>query len=160
MTCRSSDAAQQGQQTPKNRENRGMNFFTLTRVLVPLAAIFLVWYGYHQWGWAGLAGGLGVAVMWLLLHFSRMMQVLKRTANRPVGYVDSAVMLNAKMRKGMTLLHVLAMTRALGQLQSPKDAQPEVFRWTDNSDSYVDAVFAGGRLQSWGLTRPVTTTPE
>jgi hypothetical protein len=137
-----------------------MNFYTINRFVLPVLAAVAVVYAYQTWGWAGLWGALGMVVMWLLLHFSRMMQVLKRTANRPVGYVDSAVMLNAKMRKGMTLLHVLAMTRALGQLQSPKDAQPEVFRWTDNSDSYVDAVFAGGRLQSWGLTRPVTTTPE
>lgn len=137
-----------------------MNFYTINRIVVPLAAVLAVVYGYQTWGWKGLWGALGMVVMWLLLHFSRMMQVLKRTANRPVGYVDSAVMLNAKLRKGMTLLHVLAMTRALGQLQSPKDTQPEVFRWTDNSESYVDAVFAGGRLQSWGLTRPANPSDE
>jgi hypothetical protein len=49
---------------------------------------------------------------------------------------------------------VLAMTRALGQLQSEKDVQPEVFRWKDGSESWVDAVFHNGRLQSWSLTRP------
>jgi len=46
------------------------------------------------------------------------------------------------------------MTRALGELRSPKDTQPEVYRWTDGGGSYVDAVFNGGKLQSWTMTRP------
>lgn len=136
-----------------------MNFYTILRILVPLAAVLVLAGSYQQWGWAGLFGALGMLVMWGLLHFSSMMQVLKRTANYPVGYVDSAVMLNAKLRKGMTLLHVLAMTRALGQQQSPQGVQPEVFRWVDNSDSFVDVVFAEGRLRSWGLTRPSVDEP-
>ena len=41
----------------------------------------------------------GAVVMWILLHFTRMVTVLSRAANRPVGHVDSAVMLNVKLRK-------------------------------------------------------------
>jgi len=93
-------------------------------------------------------------VMWLLLHFTRMMQVLKRAANQPVGYVGSAVMLNAKLRKGVTLLHVVALTRALGELRSVKDQQPELFRWTDGTQSFVTCEFAGGKLVKWELVRP------
>ena len=37
-------------------------------------------------------------LVWVLLHFTRMMTILKRAANRPIGYVDSAVMLNAKLK--------------------------------------------------------------
>jgi len=98
-----------------------------------------------------LPGGL---VMWLLLHFTRMMQVLKRAADRPVGYVGSAVMLNAKLRPGFTLLHVVAMTKALGELISGKDQQPELFRWTDGAQSFVTCEFAGGKLVKWELVRP------
>ena len=93
-------------------------------------------------------------VTWALLHFSRMMQVLKRTADRPIGYVGSAVMLNAKLQKGKTLMHVIAMTKALGELLSVKDAQPEVFRWTDGTKSHVTCTFLNGKLQSWELFRP------
>jgi len=93
-------------------------------------------------------------VMWLLLHFTRMMQVLKRATNQPVGYVGSAVMLNAKLRKGVTLLHVIALTRALGELRSVKDQQPELFRWTDGTQSFVTCEFAGGKLVKWELVRP------
>ena len=59
-----------------------------------------------------------------------------------------------------TLMHVIAMTRALGELRSPKDEQPEHYRWTDGGGSYVDTVFNGGKLQSWALTRPETPPEE
>ncbi len=137
-----------------------MNLYTINRIALPIATVGLLAYAYHRWGWAGFAGALGLVVMWMLLHFTRMMQVLKRTADRPVGYVDSAVMLNAKLQKGMTLLHVLAMTRALGQLQSAQDAQPEVFCWTDNGGSFVHVTFFNGRVQSWVLTRPEALSGE
>jgi hypothetical protein len=124
------------------------------KIWVPALAVLAVGLSYQRWGWAGVAMAVGALVMWALLHFTRMLQVLKRAANRPVGYVDSAVMLNAKLRKGMPLLHVVAMTRALGALQSPADTQPEMYVWTDGSQSTVTAVFLAGKLQSWDLVRP------
>ena len=93
-------------------------------------------------------------MFWLLLHFNRTMQVLKRAANLPIGYVDSAVMLNAKLNKGVTLLHVIALTKSLGEQQSPKDAQPELFRWTDGTQSHVTCTFDEGKLSTWVLWRP------
>jgi hypothetical protein len=101
-----------------------------------------------------VALAVGGIVMWMLLHFTRMMKVLQRASSRPMGYCDSAVMLNAKLRPGVNLLHVMAMTRSLGELRSPKDEQPEIFRWSDAGGSYVDAEFHGGKLRSWSLTRP------
>lgn len=121
--------------------------------IILVATAFVMAYTYYKWsGVAIVASGL---VTWALLHFSRMMQILKRAANRPIGYVDSAVMLNAKLQKGKTLMHVIAMTKALGELLSVKDAQPEVFRWTDGTKSHVTCTFLGGKLQSWELFRPV-----
>ena len=102
-----------------------------------------------------VVGGL---VMWMLLHFTRMMQVLQRASARPVGTVASAVMLNAKLQPGVTLMHVVAMTKALGALQSPKDAQPEVYRWTDNSESFVTCEFSHGKLVKWEMVRPTSPT--
>jgi hypothetical protein len=128
-----------------------MNF---QKILVPIAGIAIVVMAYRFYGWAGIAGAAGGIVMWVLLNFSRMLQVLKRAANRPVGYVDSAVMLNAKLKPGMTLMHVVAMTRALGALQSPKDTQPEIFCWTDGSESHVTCTFTSGKLAAWELVRP------
>lgn len=128
-----------------------MNF---QKLIVPVAGLAALVLAYRYYGWPGVAAVATALVMWLLLHFSRMMQVLKRATNRPIGYVDSAVMLNAKLRPGMTLLHVIAMTRALGELQSAKDEQPELFRWTDGTQSHVTCTFVGGKLTQHTLFRP------
>ena len=126
------------------------------KILIPVGGVILVAAAYRAYGWGGVAVAMGGLVMWLLLHFTRMMQVLKRAADRPVGYVGSAVMLNAKLRPGVTLLHVVAMTKALGELISLKDEQPELFRWTDGTQSFVTCEFVGGKLVKWELVRPVT----
>jgi hypothetical protein len=125
------------------------------KILVPVASVVLVAAAYQAYHWGGVAVALGALVMWMLLHFTRMMQVLKRAANRPIGYVGSAVMLNAKLKPGVTLLHVVAMTKSLGELQSPKDSQPELYRWTDGTQSHVTAEFHDGKLKKWELVRPV-----
>jgi hypothetical protein len=132
-------------------ENKTVNF---QKILVPAVVVVGVVAAYRSYGWAGVAGALGVLVFWILLHFSRMMQVLKRATARPIGYVDSAVMLNAKLKPGATLLHVIAMTRALGALRSAKGEQPEVFVWTDGSQSHVTCTFVGGKLSHHELFRP------
>ena len=126
----------------------------LSRVGVPVLGAAVVALAYRGYGWAGVAAAASGLVMWALLHFNRMMQVLQRAADRPIGTVASAVMLNAKLRTGVTMLHVVAMTRALGQLCSVTDAQPEVYRWTDNTHSHVTCEFVGGKLAKWVLWRP------
>ena len=125
------------------------------RILVPLASVTLVAAAYHYYRWPGVAVAMGALVMWLLLHFTHMMQVLKRAANRPIGHVGSAVMLNAKLRPGVTLLHVVAMTKSLGALQSVQGEQPELYRWTDGTQSHVTCEFLHGKLKNWELVRPV-----
>ncbi len=124
------------------------------RILVPVAGVLLVAAAWRAYGWAGVAVAAGGIVMWVLLHFTRLMHVLKQAADRPVGYVASAVMLNAKLQAGMPLLKVIALTRALGELQSQPDVQPEVFRWSDTGGSQVTCEFANGRLVAWHMERP------
>ncbi len=109
---------------------------------------------YRKYGWPGVAVVLGGIVFWMLLHFTRMMTVLRRAAGAPIGYVSSAVMLNAKLKKGVNLLHVMALTRSIGLLQTEKEAQPEIFRWQDGGGSQVTCTFMSGKLQSWALFRP------
>jgi hypothetical protein len=96
-----------------------MNF---QRYLVPLATVILIAWAWQSWGWLGVAMVVSAGVMWTLLHFTRLVQTMKRASQRPIGFVDSAVMLNAKLKTGMNLMHVIAMTRALGQPESEKDA--------------------------------------
>ena len=129
----------------------------LRNILVPLGAVALIGFGFSAYGWAGVAAVVGGLVMWALLHFTRLVNVMKKAAKRPIGYVGSAVMLNARLRTGVTLLHVVALTRSLGALQSEQEAQPEVYRWTDAGGSHVTCEFRNGRLVSWVLWRPETT---
>lgn len=123
-------------------------------IIYPVGGVLLVWAGYRAWGWAGVAFAAGGIMLWVMLHFTRLMHVLKRAADRPVGYVDSAVMLHAKLKPGQNLLHVMALTRSLGQQISPKDSEPEQFRWTDPSDASVTCDFEQGKLVRWELRRP------
>ena len=113
----------------------------LRNILVPLGLLILFFAAHRTYGWQGVFAVGGGVVMWLLLHFTRLMGVMKRAANRPVGHVDSAVMLNAKLQPGRPLMHVIAQTRALGERLSDEGAQPEVYRWRDGSGSSVSCEF-------------------
>ena len=130
---------------------RPMNF---QKILVPGGGIVLLGLAWRSYGWAGVALTGGAIVMFLLLHFNRAMQVLKRAAERPVGYVASAVMLNAKLKPKAPLVHVVAMTRSLGQRLSEEGQSPEIYRWTDGTQSHVTCEFVAGRLMKWELQRP------
>jgi hypothetical protein len=131
-----------------------MNYFRVQTIAVRVGAVALLVMGYHSYGWPGVAGAAGALVMWMLLHFTRMLQVLRRAANRPKGHVDSSVMLNARLHPGVSLMQVVALTRSLGELHSAAGEQPEVFRWTDTGHSFVECEFRNGKLVTWRLDRP------
>ena len=126
----------------------------LRNILVPVGLVILVVMGFRSYGWMGVAAVGGGVVMWALLHFTRLMNVMKKAANRPMGYVGSAVMLNARLKSGVNLMHVMAMTQSLGERLSPADTDPEIYRWTDGTQSHVTCEFIHGRLQKWTLERP------
>ena len=132
----------------------------LRKIVPPVLGVLLVAWAYHAYGWPGVALAGGAIVMWMLLHFTRLMRVLQGAAQRPIGYCDSAVMLNARLRPGVNLLHVVAMTRAIGEQLSEKDAQPEVYRWTDGGASHVTCEFLRGKLVKWALVRPEPAAGE
>ena len=128
-----------------------MNF---QRFAIPLLVIGLLAFAWRQYGWPGVAAVGGGLMMWLLLHVTRLMTVMKRAARQPIGWVASAVMLNAKLKQGQTLMHVVAMTRSLGERLSAEGEQPERYRWTDNGASSVEVTVAGGKVAGWSMTRP------
>lgn len=116
-----------------------------------MALVTLAW---RAGGWAGMAMlGSGI-LLWFLLYYTRVMTIMKRAADKPVGYVGSAVMLNARLKPKMPLLNVIGLTRALGERLSAPGVEPEVYRWRDPGDSTVTAEFEGGRLLRWQLLRP------
>ncbi len=126
----------------------------LRNVFIPAGVVGVLVVGFLSYGWPGVAAVGGGLVMWALLHFTRLMSVMRKAANRPVGYVGSAVMLNAKLQEGVNLMHVVAMTQSLGELRSAQDADPEVYRWTDGTQSHVTCEFRHGKLATWTLFRP------
>ncbi|MES2949000.1 MAG: glycerate kinase [Pseudomonadota bacterium] len=126
----------------------------VTRVVVLLVLAVLGVMAYRAYGWPGIALGLGALVMWMLMHMSRMLLVLRRTAQRPVGTVASAVMLHARLQRGMALLQVLTLTQALGQRMDNPESDHERYQWTDGSQATVCCTFAHGKLVHWELLRP------
>ena len=116
-----------------------------------LAAVLLVaaWQGYGQ---KGLALGVTLIVFWLVLQLNRSIRVMRNAGSAPIGHVDSAVMLNAKLKAGMQMLQVLTLTKSLGRRVRP-DA--DVYAWTDPGGSQVVVTFEGGRSKRWVLERPV-----
>jgi hypothetical protein len=131
----------------------------LQTVLVSLGAAAIVGMAYSGFGWPGVALAVGAIVMWVLLHFTRMLGVLRRAANRPKGHVDSAVMLNARLNKGMSMLQVVGLTRAMGEEIAPLNAaESETWKWTDPGNSAVNVRFVRGKVLSWELLRPAAQT--
>jgi len=126
----------------------------LRRIAIPLGILVLCFAAWRAMGWQGLFAVGGGLLMWALLHFTRLMNVMSKAAKRPVGHVGSAVMLNAKLREGVNLMYVVALTRSLGQPLTPEGTDPERYRWMDGTQSHVTCEFRGGRLVQWELVRP------
>lgn len=139
-------------------DNRRMNL--VRRFFIPVLIALLVIAAYRSYGWQGIFAVGGGLIMWALLHFTRLMNIMRKAADRPIGYVGSAVMLNARLREGVNLMHVVAMTRSLGELLSTQGEEPERYRWTDGTQSHVTCEFRSGRLAAWELVRPATDTGD
>ena len=129
----------------------------LSKPLYALGACAFVVLSYNAYGWEGVAFAITGIVMWLLLQFNRVMFVMKRASQRPLGLVDSGLMLHVKLAQGQSLLHVVGLTRSLGKLLSPENTQPEVYRWTDPGGIDVTCTFTRGKLSAWEMKRPETT---
>ncbi len=113
-------------------------------------AVVAVAVGYAGYGWPGVLLALGVVVFWLLLQFSRALRVLRVASQRPVGTVPNAVMLHAKLRAGLRLPQVLALTRSLGRRVAE---DPETWAWCDDAGAEVQVELRRGRVAAWRLLR-------
>jgi hypothetical protein len=115
-----------------------------------LALIALV-AGWRGYGWPGIALAVSVIVFWLLIQFNRSVKVMRNAAHSPVGHIDSAVMLNAKLAAGLPMIRIVTLTRSLGKRVAE---EPETWAWADASGSEVQVVFDKGRCKRWVLNRP------
>jgi len=110
--------------------------------------------GYAVYGWPGVALAFSIVVFWLLLQFSRALRVMRKAADRPIGHIDNAVMLQARLQPGMRMLQVVALTRSLGQKVSDR---PEVFVWRDDGGDAVHVTLDNGCISALRLERAVGT---
>jgi len=106
--------------------------------------------GWRAYGWQGLVVVATFAVFWLLLQFNRSVRAMRNAAQSPMGQVDSAVMLHAKLREGMPLLEIVTLTRSLGRKTSD---DPETLEWRDASGAVVEVVLERGHCRRWSLLR-------
>jgi hypothetical protein len=113
-------------------------------------AVAAIAVGYATYGWPGVALGITAVVFWLLLQFNRALRAMRRASGRPVGSVDNAVMLHARLHAGMTLLQILPVTKSLGQKVAD---DPETFVWTDGGGDSVRVELRGGRCSAVTLQR-------
>jgi len=107
--------------------------------------------GWQAYGWQGVVIAVTAIVFWLLIQFSRALRVMRDAGQAPKGQVGSVVMLNAKLKPGMTLMQVITITQSLGDRVSET---PETWAWHDEGGSRVSLVFERGRLQRWDMVRP------
>jgi hypothetical protein len=120
-------------------------------------AVAAVAVGYMQYGWPGVFLAFSVVVFWLLLQFSRALRAMRTASGRPVGRVDNAVMLHAKLRTGLRLVDILKLTRSLGTVVAAPEgsatAVTEVFCWQDDGGDQVEVELQAGRVTRWALQR-------
>ena len=118
-----------------------------------LAAI-AVFLGWRSYGASGIAMAVSVIVFWLLLQYSQAIRAMRRAGEAPLGAIDSAVLLNARLRRGLTLLQLIALTHSLGRKVEGGEGDLEHFEWTDPGGSTVRVRLDRGRLATWELQRP------
>ena len=106
--------------------------------------------GYVGYGWPGVLLAFTVTIFWLLMQFSRALRVMKHAASRPVGHVASAVMLQSRLHKGMTLAQVIKFTASLGRRCGD---EPEAWAWRDEAGDEVVVELQAGKLSAWRLQR-------
>ncbi|MBL8305015.1 MAG: hypothetical protein JNM26_19855 [Ideonella sp.] len=121
-------------------------------------AVLAVAVGWFSYGWQGVVLAVSVVVFWLLLQFSRALRVMRNAADMPLGSVPSVVMLQSRLKPGLTMMQVVGMTRSLGRRVDPlpagADGADEAWHWSDEGGVGVVLLFGRGKLLRWTLERP------
>ena len=123
-------------------------------------AVAAVALGYTLYGWAGVFLAFTMIVFWLLLQFSRALRVMRAAAARPVGLVDSAVMLQPRLHPGLKMIEVLRETKSLGRrLPHASPGADESWEWQDSGGDAVVVDFRQGRCIGATLARQAGSRP-
>ena len=114
--------------------------------LFPTLVLALCYAAWRSYGWQGLVLAMLMSSFWVLLHFTKLMRLLRAAAARPKGAVADIPALQRHLRTGMPLHDVVRRTACLGE--RPADATAdEVFDWHDEQGRVLRLHFQAGRLQ-------------
>ncbi|PKO66835.1 MAG: glycerate kinase [Betaproteobacteria bacterium HGW-Betaproteobacteria-16] len=119
--------------------------------LFPALAVAIAYAAWQSYGAKGLLLALLMISFWVLLHFTKLMRLLRAAAKRPMGHVRNAKVLHGSLKKGMPLVEVVRRTQSLGLRHSDPEHDPEVLEWGDENGDAVICTFLRGRLQTFEL---------
>lgn len=132
-----------------------MSVFTLPprirALLFPAMALALSYAAWRSYGAQGLLLAVLMLSFWLMLHFTKLMRLLRTVAARPMGRTRDAAALHARLKPGMAMVDVIRLTLSIGELRTPPDTEPEERRWADDTGQAVVCRFEHGRLVSFQL---------
>jgi len=114
-------------------------------------ALALSYAAWRSYGLQGLLLAVLMLSFWLMLHFTKLMRLLRTVAARPMGRVRDAAALHARLKPGMAMVDVIRLTLSLGQLRTPPDTEPEERHWADDTGQAAVCRFEHGRLVSFRL---------
>jgi len=120
-------------------------------LLFPALALALSYAAWRSYGLQGLLLAVLMLSFWLMLHFTKLMRLLRTVAARPMGRARDAAALHARLKPGMAMVDVIRLTLSIGQLRTPPDSEPEERHWADDSGQAVVCRFEHGRLVSFRL---------
>jgi len=137
------------------RQGEGMK-----RWVLPAIAVLAIALAFARYGWRGAVAAITLAVFAMLVQFNRVLRVMRRAADAPMGHVDSAVMFASRLKPGLRLVDLVRLTHSLGhRLDDGADPAMERWRWADPGGDAVELLLRGGRLAQWRLVRPGDGAP-
>lgn len=131
----------------------------LSTLLFPALAAALAYAAWRSYSWPGLILALLMLSFWVLLHFTKLMRLLRTVADRPMGRVRDAGALAKRLKPGMPLVDVMRLTLSIGALRSAPDTDPEVRTWSDDTGQTAVCHFEQGRLVSFRVDTALQPEP-
>lgn len=120
----------------------------LRSLLFPALVLALCYAGWKSYGWQGLLLAVLMSSFWVLLHFTKLMRLLRAAANRPLGAVDDVRALQGRLKPGMPMHEVVRQAACLGKRQEgPSEEATEDFVWHDPQGRTLHLRFDHGRLR-------------
>ena len=129
-------------------------------LLFPALALALCLAAWRSYGAQGLLLAVLMISFWVLLHFTKLMRLLRAAAARPMGAVGDVPALQAQLRLGMPLHEVIRRTGCLGDRLGDASAAAgahERFAWCDAQGRSLQLDFEHGRLSR--IERQDSPTP-